>query len=141
MKIYTIFPYLNTQQTFEIEGLTFKGFFETGKEIVNNLSKENKDDQFHLDNLLKSFILPGGGGLTGFTYVISELKNQEEYEDLKIRMQNATNIIRYKIFEDERGAASFPQTTIFMYNLTDDEVKGRARRLRSKEKEFIFYRG
>jgi hypothetical protein len=82
-KIYIIFPYLNTFKKFEVENIEFKGWFEGGKKLVNNLSREEKNDKYHLEKILGSFRVGTNHKLQGFTYSIQTVETQEQYEELK----------------------------------------------------------
>jgi hypothetical protein len=50
--------------------------------------------------------------------------------------------LRYKLFDkDERGHITFAQTTLYIFELTESEWKAEARKLRSSDDEFIWYKG
>lgn len=141
-KIYLLLPYLNTFQSFELEGIEFKGWWEGGQKTSNNLAKESADDKYHLQKILESFTMGAGQGLHGFTYSIQEVESPEEYEELKKRVDLAMNILRYKLFDkDERGHVKYPQTSLYIFELPEEELKARAKKFNDSEEEYIFYKG
>lgn len=136
--LYILLPYLNTFQSFTIEDIKFKGLFE---ETENNLNKEKTEDIYHLSNILKSFRLSEDYHLNGFTYCIKEINSQEELQSLKEKLKVAINIIRYKLFsKEERSQFSFSQTELYIFELTENEWKSKAKKLRSGN-EFFWYKG
>lgn len=141
-RIYIILPYLHTFETFEIEGIKFKGWLEGGKKLENNIAKENKKDIYHLDKILRSFRMAENSGLQGFIYSIQEVSSQEDYFKLQKKLEIAINIIRYRIFDkDQRGHGSYPQTALYMFELTKEEWNAKAKKIGKSKEEFIWYRG
>lgn len=141
-RIYLLFPFLNTFESFEIEGVEFKGPFENGEQIVKNFEQEDEKDKYHLGRIVGSFRISEDEGLQGFTYSIQEVNSQEEYVALGKRVKIATNIVRYWAFDkDQRSNFSYPQTTLYIFELTEDEWKAKAKKMGSSDKEFIWYRG
>lgn len=140
--IYLLFPFLDTFESFEIEGVEFKGPFENGAQIVKNFEHEDEKDKYHIGRIVGSFRISEDEGLQGFTYSIQEVNSQEEYVALRKRVEIATNIVRYWAFDkNQRNSFSYPQTTLYIFELTEDEWKAKARKIGSSDREFIWYRG
>lgn len=141
-RIYIIFPYLNTFNTFEIEGIKFKGILESGEKIVNNFASEDEKDQYHLSRIADSFRTPSNQKLRGFIYSIQTISSLKDYESLKQKIQIAINFIRYWAFDDEeRNRITFPDTVYYIFEMTEKDWNSKAHKIRSSGNEIMIYRG